>query len=270
MTERTGGRNEHGKREKNGNGDERVAELVRLLQTRAAFLEALADGPRDQRDLRDELGLSRSTVYKGLQELTAAGLVADRGETYTLTGFGQFAWQRHDEYVARLHRLEAGRRLLETLPKDQQFPPTVFERGRFVVPGRTAPERPIDRLSEIGKQADRLRVVSPSAIPRLLSDLHENVEADTQTATIVVEADALRRLRSEYDRFEAAAGTQGLDIRRLDTELSFAIVLFDDSELGLFGYDTGALVGATFTSDDDAIQWGEALFERFAGKAIEI
>ncbi|MCQ4331929.1 MarR family transcriptional regulator [Natronomonas sp. F2-12] len=253
------------------NGDRgEIGTVADVLRKRAPLLELLADGPRNQRDLRDELGVSRSTVYKSLQELTEADLVTERAGGYVLTGFGRLAWQRHDEYVARLHRLDTGRRVIETLPEDRQFPPSLFERGRIVVPGRHAPERPFDRLSEAGSRADRLRIVSPSGMPRLLADLHENVEADEQNATVVLEADAVSRLRSAYDRFAAAAAADGLELRRIDGELAFAVVLFDDEEIGLFGYDTGVLIGAVFAEDDDALAWGERVFDRSLERSVEV
>ncbi len=252
----------------NGHGD--IETVADLLRKRTALLESLADTPKDQRTLRDELGVSRSTVYKSLQELAEADIVIQRNGRYELTGFGRFAWQRHDEYLARLRRLDAGRRLLETLPDDRPFPPSLFERSRIIVPGRHAPERPLDRLSAAGERSDHLRVVSPSGMPRFLADIHDDVEAGERTATVVVEADALSRLRSEYDRFAAATATDGLGISRIDGELPFAVVLFDDEEMGLFGYDGGVLIGAAFTGDDDALTWGERTFERFLERSTEI
>jgi predicted transcriptional regulator len=107
-------------------------------------------------------------------------------------------------------------------------------------------------------------------MPRLLADLHANAEAGEQTARIVVETDALSRLRSSYDRFTEVVATDGLEIRRLDRELEFAVVLFDDEEIGLFGYDSGALIGAVFASDEEAIRWGERLFDRFVEESVGI
>lgn len=241
-----------------------------ILRKRAPLLELLADSPLDQRDLRDELGVSRSTIYKSLQELGESGLVTDRDGDYELTGFGRLAWQRHDDYIARLQRLDAGRRLLETLPDDRPFPLSLFERGRIVVPGRHAPERPLDRLSDIGNEADRLRVVSPSGMPRFLEAIHENVESGEQTATIVVEEDAMSRLRSGYDRFETAVAEDGLELRRIDEELPYAIVIFDTDEIGLFGYEDGLLVGAAFCGDDDALSWGKEVFGRTVERSVRI
>ncbi|MFO7925790.1 MAG: helix-turn-helix transcriptional regulator [Halobacteriota archaeon] len=239
-----------------------VEAIADILRKRAPLLELLADAPRDQRDLRDGLDVSRSTVYKSLQRLQKAGLITEENGRYALTGFGRLAWQRHDDYIARLSRLDAGRRLIETLPDDQQLPPTLFEHGRIAVPGRHAPERPLDRLSNLGERADHLRVLSPSGMPRFLGDIHANVEADEQTATIVTEVDAMTRLESSYERFGEAVTADGLDLYSVSEELPYALVLFDSDTLGLFGYEDGLLVGAAFTDCRDVLAWGERTFER--------
>lgn len=238
-----------------------VASLADTLRKRAPLLAQLADGPRDQRDLREALGVSRSTVYKSLKELEDAGLVVDDEEGYALTEFGRLAWQRHDAYVARLRRLSDARPLLAAIPDDRQLPPSLFEHGRIVVSGRHAPERPLTRLEELGEAADHLRVASPAGMPRYLEALHENVAAGEQTVEMVVERDALGRLESGYDRFDAAVETEGLEVRAVDEELPFAVALFDEDALGLFAYED-VLVGAAFTDDDDALRWGRRTFER--------
>ena len=239
-----------------------IDSLADTVRKREPILRLLADAPRDQRDLRDELDVSRSTVYKSVQKLRDADLIIERNGQYELTGFGRLAWQRHDDYLARLHRLSTAQRLIETLPDDRPFPLSVFEHGRIIVPGRHAPERPLDRLSAVGERTDHLRVLSPSGMPRFLADLHSNVEAGEQTASIVAESNAIDRLRDGYDDFSAAVGTDGLDIRSVEEQLPYAIVIFDSSEIGLFGYENGLLVGAAFTTDPDAISWGEGTFER--------
>lgn len=243
-----------------------VASLADTLRKRAPLLARLADGPRDQRDLRDELGVSRSTVYKSVSELEEAGLVAECEAGYALTEFGRLAWQRHDAYLARLRRLDEARPLLEAIPEDRQLPPSLFEHGRIIVPGRHAPERPLVRLEELGADADHLRVASPAGMPRYLEVLHENVADGAQTVTMIVEGDALGRLESGYDRFEAAVDTDGLDLRTVADELPFAVALFDDDALGLFAYED-VMVGAAFTGDEDALRWGRRVFDRIRDRS---
>ena len=246
-----------------------LASLADTLRKRAPLLALLADGPRDQRDLRDDLGVSRSTVYKSVKELEDAGLVAERDGGYALTEFGRLAWQRHDAYLARLRRLDEARPLLDAIPEDRQLPPSLFEHGRIIVPGRHAPERPLVRLEELGAEADHLRVASPAGMPRYLETLHENVAAGEQIVTIVVERDALDRLADGYDRFEAAVETDGLDGRSVGDELPFALALFDDDALGLFAYED-VRVGAAFTDDGDALRRGRRAFDRIRARSSPV
>ena len=239
-----------------------TAALADVLRKRAPLLKTLADGPLTQRDVRDELGISRSTVYKSLRELESAGLVVGCPEGYTLTGLGRLAWRRHDDYLARLDRLSVADRLLASVPPDQRLPLSLFEHGRVYVSGRHAPERPLEQMEARGEVADRLRCFSPSGIPRYLGNIHERVEAGRQTATLVLERPALERLETDYERFEAVRSEPDVEFRVVGEELPFALILYDDDELGFFAYDDGVLVGAGFSDDEDVVRWGERRFER--------
>ena len=247
--------------------DNAAASTAEVLRKRASVLERLADGPRDQRTLREELGVSRSTAYKSLSDLEEAGLVTDRGSSYALTTFGRMAWQRHDAYLARLRRLAGVEELLAALPDDYRLPLSVFEHGRVELAGRHAPERPLERMERLSGSAGRIRVASPAGMPRYLETIHDRAEAGTQTALLVLERAAARRLEADYERFGAADSSDGIEIRAIDSTLPFALVLFDEAWLGLFAYDDGALVGACYTDDEAALQWGRRQFERFRERA---
>lgn len=242
-------------------GVERRA-IADLLAKRADLLTCLADGPKSQRTLREELDRSRSTVYKAVTELADHGLVVDGDDGYELTEVGRLAWRRHDDYRARLNRLVAARPLLDAIPDATRVPLAVFEHGQVIVPGRHAPERPLDRLESLGEEADILRCFSPAGMPRYFTDIHERVAAGDQRAKLVVEDDGIDRVRAAYDGFEAAVDESAFDVRIADGELPFAIVLFDEVELGMFVYDAGTLAGAAFCDDDAVLAWATRLFER--------
>ena len=239
-----------------------TAALADVLRKRAPLLETLADGPLTQRHVRDELGVSRSTVYEALRELESAGLVVGRPEGYALTGLGRLTWRRRDCYLARLNRLTVADRLLASVPPDQRLPLSLFEHGKVYVSGRHAPERPLEQMEARSEVADRLRCFSPSGMPRYLENIHERVETGRQTATLVLERPALERLGAEYDRFEAVRADPNVEFRVLGEELPFALVLFDGDELGFFAYDDGVPVGAAFSDDPDVVRWGERRYER--------
>ncbi|MEF8807008.1 helix-turn-helix transcriptional regulator [Natronomonas sp.] len=250
-------------------GIERPA-VADLLDKRADLLARLADGAKSQRALREGLDRSRSTVYKAVTELEEAGLVTEGADGYELTGVGRLAWRRHDAYRARLDRLVAAEPILNAIPADMHVPLAAIEHGRVIVPGRHAPERPLDHLEALAEDADTLRCFSPAGMPRYFSDIHEQVAADDLTAKLVIEDDGIERVQTAYDRFEAAVDASAFDVRIADGELPFAIVVFDEAELGLFVYDDGSLAGAAFCDDDAVLTWGERLFDRVHEQATPV
>jgi predicted transcriptional regulator len=248
-----------------GRGD-----VADLLDKRADLLTCLADGAKSQRTLRDELDRSRSTVYKAVTELQDNGLITECADGYELTGVGRLAWRRHDDYRGRLDRLVAAEPLLNAIPDTTRVPLAVFEHGRVIVPGRHAPERPLDHLESLGEDAETVRCFSPAGMPRYFSGIHEDVAAGDRTAKLVIEDDGIDRVRSAYDDFEAAVSEPAFDVRIADGELPFAIAVFDDAELGLFVYDEGILAGAVFCDDESALAWGKRLFEREHERATPV
>lgn len=73
-----------------------------------------------------------------------------------------------------------------------------------------------------------------------------------------------------YDRFDAAANADGLEVRVVTDELPYAVVLFDEAGIGLFGYEDGILVGAIFSDDPDVMSWGECVFRRTLWRSEKI
>jgi predicted transcriptional regulator len=242
------------------------------LARRERVLDELAAGPRDQRDLRDALGVSRSTAYKSLRELEEAGLVRQVGDgRYRLTQYGSLAHRRHSEYVARVGRLEAARPVVEALPDDLVVPLALVERGHLVVASPHAPERPLERLYAESARSHDYRVLSPIAVPRYLPDIHDRVERDDLAAEILVEAGAVDYLR-EYDRIDEALGTDGFSLLRTDEPLEFGLFVDDDREgAALFAYGPqGSVVGMLLSDTPDAYRWADRTYRRHRGAATPV
>lgn len=250
--------------------DVHVDAVADALSKRASLLSVLADAPSTQRELRDELGVSRSTVYKALRELEALGIVTEVDAGYDLTGFGRLAWRRHTDWLARLDHLEAARRLLSEVPSDEWLPLSLFERGHVVVPGRSDPERPLRRMERFADETSTLRCLSPAGFPRYLDPIHQDVKAGQRVVTLVVEPPAARRLSEGYERFDDVIAADGFDLHVTADELPFGMMLFDTDCIGLFVYDDGALVGAAFSEAPEALAWGETTYRAALERATPV
>jgi predicted transcriptional regulator len=242
------------------------------LVRRERVLRMLADGPLDQRDLRDALGVSRSTAYKSLRELEERGLVRSAGDgTYQLTQYGSLVHRRHDEYAASVDRIRAARAVLDSLPDDLLLPLAFVERGHAVVASEHAPERPLDRLDAESSRSHDYRALSPIAVPRFLPGIHERVENGDLVAELLVEPGAVAYLR-EYDRLDEALATDGFDLLRADEPIEIGLLLSDDRKrASLFAYGSqGGVIGMLVSEAPEAYRWADRTYQRYRETATPV
>lgn len=250
--------------------DREPAGVADVVSKRWALVAALADGPRSKSSLEAELGVARSTVYKGLRELEGAGVVRATSDGYALTQFGRLARRKHDDYRAAVTRLCAARSVLEAVPRDVHLPLSIVERSRIVLPERYAPERPLTTFEAVADAADRVRTLSPVAIPRFMPDIHDDVASGTRDIEIVVETDALDVLRAEYDAFDEAVAA-GLLVYESPDPIPFGLTLFDDEAVSLAAYaGDGSLRGLLLCDCPDAGEWAEGVYERYRAESAEV
>lgn len=62
-----------------------ASEVIKGLSRRIDFIDCLREEPKDERALVRELGVSRSTVDRGIRELDELGLIRQDDQEYTLT-----------------------------------------------------------------------------------------------------------------------------------------------------------------------------------------
>jgi len=242
--------------------------LAGTLETRAELLAVLTDEPREKGALREELGVARSTVYKGIRELAALGLVRETDDGYALTALGRLGRGAHERYHDRLTDLSAARSVLADVPADAGVPGAFVADATVATADRNAPERPLATFESAVEDADCIRTLSPAALPRYMDDLHEDVVTG-EVRELVVERPAAAALEASYDEFDAAVAA-GLDVYTIAEPLPFGLTLFDQESAALTTYEEGGVSGILLSDAPEAYAWGVETYEDYRSRGEKL
>jgi len=255
----------------NGETDSDVPEVIRTVVKRAELLDRLAEGSVSKRNLRDDLGVSRSTVYKAVRELERTNLVeeADAGPRLTLAG--RLLADRYRSFAGVVADVVGHGPILDPIPHDAPLTTAVLDGGDHVLAERHAPNRPIAHVDTMVRDADRVVGFSPVVLPQYVDLFHEQLVSGELTAELVLESPVVDYLQSNHvDRIGEAMATGRLTLWETDATLPFGLVVGDDG-LALIVYEENGELRGLFRNDAPAaLDWGREVFERFRADATEV
>lgn len=113
-----------------------VGEIVDVLSIRDGVLAALSTDSRDIRDLRGDLGCSRSTAYKVVRELQTRELAEEARSEYRLTLLGRLLFERHERFMSETDTLLGHGDALTLLPPGLPVDSSVFADATIATPTR--------------------------------------------------------------------------------------------------------------------------------------
>jgi len=252
--------------------DTDLHDAISTVVKRAAFLDRLTDGPTSKRDLRDELNLSRSTVYKAVRELETHGLVTESDEGVELTLVGRLFADQYREFEARAAGIYDNESLLSVLPDDAPVTTDLLLGADTVLAERHAPTRPVTYIEELVQNGDSVFGVVPVVLPQYVDLFHGELVTDDLTADLVLEDPVVEYLGDEHgERFSEALATGRLSVRRTDETLPFGLIVAEGEGLVLIVYDeSGELRGILLNDTEAALDWGRDVFERYRAEATRV
>lgn len=245
-----------------------------VVSQRADVLACLVDGPKHNRDLQDELGVSRSTAYKALRELEEHSLVERTDDGFGLTLTGRLAFDQHARYTDAIEVLCVPGSLLTVLPSDAIDSLAVLRGADVVFAERHAPNLPVNTLEDVVREATALRGMSPVLLPLYVDLFHECIVDGDLDANLLLETPVVEHLFDQY-RTAAVEVVETGDARLWNTDetLPFGLVVVDEPDpmVALIVYDdNGGLRGVITNSTASAVAWGRSVWERYRSDARAI
>lgn len=241
-------------------------DAMALLTRRRALLDAIAVGSTDKQTLVADVGVSRSTVDRGVRELEEVGLVERSAGTVSLTTSGRVALKAHDRLSDTVRGLSVSSDLLQHLPQDSPPDPVIFQGGSVVESTASVPQRPASTVSEMVATADELRGVALSVEPELVTAGRDAIVDRDMDMTIVVPEEVVARLLGAHEEALEDSLEGGIDLRQTTQDVPFGVMVFDDeegAEVVLLVYGESGLQGIVRNDRAPALAWGRQYVENW-------
>jgi predicted transcriptional regulator len=227
-----------------------------------------------KRDLVDRVGVSRSTVDRGVRELEEAGLVERRDGRVHRTLAGSVALNVHDRMMRRLAGVGRAGRLLATLPADAPLDPAVLEDADVVLSDTTTQYRPMSSLDNLIRRSDQVHVCAQGLCAPQVETFRDSVVESGLVATVVVTDEVLDRLVADFtDVVLEVLRTGRVDLFRTDERVPYSVLVGehdDGEEMGLGVYTTVGMAGYASNDSAEAVAWARDRIDDHVAAATPI
>ena len=252
-----------------------ISEVFDVLSNRAALIETLSAEPTDKRDIVDELGVSRSTVDRGIRELEVLGLVEYTSEGLTPTLYGQLAAQEYRDFEHRVASVLDAQSVIATLDENADIDTRLLMGAEIIQADSIAPFEPGEKLVEVVRKAERLRMTSRAhTYPETKDVFHNQIVNEEMETDIVFRTRMLDYLQANLQGIlQDILSKDNFEGYVADT-IPFGLYLTEWADTTnvcvlVYGPDN-QYTGFIINDSEDAIEWGEQTFERFKQRAERI
>jgi len=243
------------------------------ISRRSTVIECLVDGPKYNRDIRDELDVSRSTAYKAVAELEELDLARRGDDGYELTLLGQLIFAQYRQCYDQITDICRPGGLLALLPRDIDLPYEFFTDAEITRSERHAPNQPVREVERVVEEASTVKGTGPVVLPRYVELFSDQVLSDELDAALVFEHPAFDHLATVYEEdIQEAVQSENLDVWVTDSELPYGLLVVEEpvTSAGIIVYDDAGDIKGFVTNDTDAAyDWGRSQWERYRTDAVE-
>ncbi len=248
--------------------------LVSVLTRRGELLEAIIDEPAQKPALVDRLGVSRSTVDRGLRELMTHGF-AERGtEGYQATLSGRLAVEVYYEFIDESATVNEAKELLSHLSADAPITTDLLSGCTVYESTPPAAHEPVNHLEAQLRSATTHRGVThtisqANTLNWFLDCIQDGLDAEK------IHQESLLNYFAEDNReaMEKMVETGNFRVLQTDTvPFGFALTTHEDGPtlVSVIIYNDGRMEGVITNDTPAAVEWAENYYESLREEAFDI
>lgn len=241
-------------------------------ESRVRVLEQLrSNGPMTQREFREQLDTSRSTVARTLSQLEEHGWLSQTGDTYTLTPTGRLVSEQFLSLVESLRMAEELAPFLDWFPYAEYPLDLDCLTDAEITPSTDAdPYAPGRKQTEFIDEQESIRFFLPSIELEGARTAHEQImDGDLSAEFVVSAAVADRIVTGEFATlFRAEIETGRMEIYAVDGNLPFYLGLGEDATVQLGVEDGDGFPRALLEVENESLRmWAEGVYDEHLARA---
>ncbi len=251
-------------------------EFLARSEHRVGVLDALADAPRDRRDLCAATGASSPTMGRVLADFESRQWITRDGPTYELTRLGGFVVDRFGELCGAMATERKLRDVWRWLPREMEgFSVDLFADAVVSYPGPGYPYRPVERVTQLIEGSGSMRgfgttVVKSSNLEAACRSILDGMEFEFVYSPDVLEAVVSWNPAKVAETAACENCTTFLHDSLPDGRWC-GLGIYDD-RVGICCHDveTGVLHAVVDTDAPAAFAWAESVYERVRREATPL
>lgn len=245
-------------------------------ETRLRTMRRLAAAAPCQREtLANNLGVSKRTVKRTLDEFDSRQWVTKTQSGYVLTALGHHVLETYESATATLAAGDRIKPVLKHIQGDRSgIPIESFRDADIVEATENDPNGPIDRILALQESTHRLRELSPIVTKGSVGQLSQRVEAsDVDSVEVILEravVDTIEGGLGYRELFEQTVEADAVSVFVYDGSFPFLIVLGEQRVALAVTDDAGHLSAVAITDTLEAYEWAEHTYEQFRHAATRL
>lgn len=249
-------------------------EFLSRSQHRVAILRILCrSGPTTQREFRDQLSASRSTVTRALSALEERGWIVPNSGTYQLTAAGREVTEAFLDLRESVALTDDLSPVVDWLPAAGiDFDIERLSDASITESTDSDPYAPVRKHMGGFKEAQSVRAVIPSVDVEAARTFRDQLDDPEFSGTLVVTEDIADRFgQPEYESVTTdLLKAENFTFWVYSDDIHFYFGLLDDTvQIGV--EDDQGYPRALLETDDEVVhEWAEAEFERYRSAASPI
>jgi len=259
---------------------ENIGDLLRLITSsgvRVKMMMSLMEGCKTSGQLRDEIGVSSSTVIHAARDLEKEGILIEKDDGYHLTSVGNIISSKLHGMMNAMAVLEKHKDFwlthdVEGVPKE--FLDRIGEIGDYEILTSSVKDifKTLTVYVEFTKKAKEFYGVSPIFVDAFVSLIKKLIKNGAEVGLVLTNDVVKELIKKDKKGFKEVLSNKDITIWQINEDVRVAFTVTDSIfSLGLFGLDGIYDPSHDLVSrDKGAINWGRELFEYYKSRAKKL